>query len=67
MVDKLVNPRKLIPEWQWTKQRGNLLYTAEPQSLRNWHQIAVEMGEEEQIMVELKIERGFESLSKKHL
>lgn len=66
MVDKLVNAQQLIPEWQWTEQGGNLLYTAEPQSLRNWHQIAVEMGEEEQIMG-LKIERLFESPSEKHL
>lgn len=25
------DPRKLILSWQWVKQRGNPLYTAEPQ------------------------------------
>lgn len=67
MVDKLVDPQKLIPKWPWAKQRGSLLYPAEPQRFRNWHQIAVELGKEEQIMVELKTERLLGSLFKKHL
>lgn len=59
MVDGLVDPRKLILNWQWAKCGSKLLYTAEHQRLRNWHQIAVGMGEEEQIMVGLKIEGLF--------
>lgn len=68
MVGGLVDARKLIPNWQWAEKGGTLLYMAEAQRLRNWHQIAVGMvGGGEKIMVGLRIERLFESLFKKHL
>lgn len=43
MVGGLVDARKLIPNWQWAEKGGTLLYMAEAQRLRNWHQIAVGM------------------------
>lgn len=43
--DGLAGPRKSILNLQWVKLGGILLYTAEPWRLRNWHQIAVGMGE----------------------
>lgn len=56
VVGGLVGPGKLISKWQRAEQRGNRLYTAEPQRFSSWHQVAVEMGAEGQVMGGLKID-----------